>query len=102
MINKKLVLQLTTFNTEDNIDIVDIYVGGSSLATSDYVTSLSGHITGDSLTTYVSTNNFLTVRFTSDKTVEKAGFKATFKTGETWLSCLGRCNLLSLCWCISF
>ena len=60
-------------------------MGGSSLATSGYVTSLSGHITADSLPTYVSTNNFIIVRFTSDKTVGKAGFKATFTTGETWL-----------------
>ena len=57
-------------------------MGGSSLATSDYVTSLSGLITGDSLPTYVSTNNFMIVRFTSDKTVQKAGFKASFTTGE--------------------
>jgi len=58
-------------------------VGGSTLATSDYVTSLSGHVTGDKLPTYVSTNNFMILRFTSDKTVQKTGFKAAFTTGET-------------------
>ena len=85
MRNKKraLFIQLRTLKTEENIDVVDIYMGGSTLATSDYVTSLSGHITGDSLPTYVSINNFMIVRFTSDKTVEKAGFKALFTTGET-------------------
>ena len=84
MRNKKraLCIQLKTLNTEENIDVVDIYMGGSTLPTSDYVTSLSGHITGNSLPTYVSINNFMIVRFTSDKTVEKAGFKALF-TGET-------------------
>ena len=57
-------------------------MGGSTLATSDYVTSLSGHIIGDPLPTYVSTNNFMIVVFSSDKTVEKGGFSATFTTGK--------------------
>ena len=62
---------------------MDIYTGGSTLATSDYVTSLSGHIIDvDKLPTYVSTNNFMIVVFTSDKTVEKGGFSATFTTGK--------------------
>ena len=60
-------------------------MGGSTLATSDYVTSLSGHIDSDKLPTYVSVNNFIIVRFTSDKTVNKGGFKATITTGETSL-----------------
>ena len=61
---------------------MDIYVGGSTLATSDYVTSLSGHIIGDKLPTYVSTNNFMIVVFTSDKIVQKGGFSASFTTGK--------------------
>ena len=70
-------------NTEKNKDIVDIYQGGSTLATSDYVTSLSGFITEDQRT-YISPNNFMIVRFTSDKSVEKTGFKATITTGKTY------------------
>ena len=72
-------------DTEENIDTVDIYVGGSTLATSDYVTSLSGLITGNNLPTYVSTNNFMVVRFTSDKEIEKTGFSASFTAGKIWL-----------------
>ena len=75
---------MQAFDTEESIDIVDIYVGGSTIATSDYLASLSGHITGDDLTTYVSTNNFMIVRFTSDDTVQKRGFHGLFATGMIW------------------
>jgi len=52
--------------------------------TSAYVTSLSGHITGDNHPTYVSTNNFMILRFISDKIVQKTGFQASFATGMLW------------------
>ena len=74
---------MTSFETEENIDIVDIYVGGNSMKTSNYITSLSGLIDGGKLPTYVSTNNFMIVKFTSDKDVEKKGFIATFTAGKT-------------------
>ncbi|KAK2163425.1 hypothetical protein NP493_1461g00026 [Ridgeia piscesae] len=82
-VGQRLQLTWTAFDTEENFDTVDIYVGGSTLATSDYVTSLSGHIDSDKLPTYVSVNNFIIVRFTSDKTVNKGGFKATITTDYT-------------------
>lgn len=68
-------------DTEENIDVMDIYVGGRTIDTSVYVRSLSGRITGDNLPAYVSTNNYMIVRFTSDRTVEKTGFQALFATG---------------------
>ena len=73
---------MTAFDTEDKIDVVDIYVGGSSVKTSDYVASLSGLIDGGKLPTYVSTNNFMIVIFTSDKDVQKKGFTAKFTAGK--------------------
>ena len=86
-------------HTQKNIDIVDIYQGGSTLATSDYVTSLSGLMPHEDLPTYISPNNFMIVRFTSDKSDERSGFQATITTGKT---CLIRRDVFisfSLCCC---
>ena len=69
---------------EENTDVLDIYVGGRTLDSSVYVTSLSGHIPLDNHPTYVSTNNFMILRFISDKTVQKTGFQASFATGTLW------------------
>ena len=73
---------MTAFETEENIDIVDIYVGSNAIETSTYIASLSGRIDSAKLPTYVSTNNFLIVKFTSDRTTQKKGFSASFKAGR--------------------
>ncbi|KAK2173066.1 hypothetical protein NP493_905g00054 [Ridgeia piscesae] len=98
-VGKKLQLDFKTMHTQKNIDIVDIYQGGSTLATSDYVTSLSGLMPHEDLPTYISPNNFMIVRFTSDKSDERSGFQATITTGKT---CLIRRDVFisfSLCCC---
>jgi len=73
---------MTEFETEENIDIVDIYVGSNTIEASTYIASLSGRIDSAKLPTYVSTNNFLIVKFTSDRSNEKKGFSATFTAGR--------------------
>lgn len=76
------MLQFTAFATEANIDVVDIYVGGSTLVTSQYAGSISGTQIAASMPTYVSNNHLMIIRLTTDSTVQKTGFKANWKTSE--------------------
>ena len=72
------VFQFPSFDTEEFYDVVSVRDGLSS--DSDLITSLSGKITPD---TVISTTNYLFVQFRTDHSVERAGFTASWKAGES-------------------
>lgn len=81
----KIQLKFTAFDTEKNYDIVSIFIGERSVATSTAIGSLGGFIATEDLPTFSSTNNFMILRFISDDTVEPGGFKAEWSTGKRLL-----------------
>ena len=62
--------------------MVDIYVGGRTIATSLFAGSLSGDLTSD-LPTFVSTNNLMIVVFSTDGGNNLRGFSAQYYTSKT-------------------
>ncbi|CAD5124520.1 DgyrCDS12799 [Dimorphilus gyrociliatus] len=78
----KLRLSFTKINTEANLDIIEVWVGGKTLSTSRLVASFSGEVTGSDLDSYqyISPNNFAIVTFNTDADTTKEGFVAN------WLS----------------
>ena len=62
--------------------MVQIMAGGRTMATSMFISSLSGAQKGKDLQTYHSPNHYMIVKFSSDKSSQKGGFKADWKSGE--------------------
>ena len=73
-----ILLEIETFNTEKNADVVDILVGGKTEASATSVAKLSGTIA--EVRRYRSYNNYLIVRFITDSTTEKSGFSMKFSS----------------------
>ena len=67
--------------TEENLDVVDVYVGGRTISSSQFAGSLSGDLAGK-LPTFVSTNNLMIVKFTSDGVNNFRGFSANYYTSK--------------------
>lgn len=68
-VGSRIQLAFTYLVTEKFYDTIDIYVGGSTLSTSQYVLTYSGSLvttSSNSLKPVISTNNYMIVRFTSD------------------------------------
>ena len=76
------MLQFSAFYTEENQDVVDVYVGGLTVAGSRHAAALSGHLPSHRLPTIASTNNLLILTFTSDSSMANSGFQAEFTTGQ--------------------
>ncbi|XP_041364262.1 uncharacterized protein LOC121379679 [Gigantopelta aegis] len=72
-----VVLEFDAFNTEQGNDIVEILVGGRTESMSLLVKRLSGNLGGKTLK-FVSSNNFMIIKFTSDSSVGASGFNASF------------------------
>ena len=72
--------QFSAFNTEQNLDQVEIWIGGPTQASATLFTRLSG-TTVPSAPIY-STNNFLIVIFTSDNSGTASGFTAAWTAGK--------------------
>ena len=90
--NKYIILfQFNHFDTETDLDIVELWNGGSTIATSQLITRLSGSTLGQ-FATYLSSTNWLVVRFITDGSVEKSGFNFTWSTGTTILFCNFLCQ----------
>ena len=70
--------QIKTVDTELNVDLVEIYVSGSSLGSSTLVGVISGQ--SNVPTSYVSPNNRLIVRLSVDGTVGGGGWTGTWAT----------------------
>lgn len=74
-----IVLQFQEFDTEKTFDTVQILVGGRTEDKAVSLATLSGK---QDLTSrpYVTASNFMIIKFTSDNSVERKGFRATWKT----------------------
>lgn len=78
-IGSNIILQFQEFETEKTFDTVQILVGGRSEDKSVSLATLSGREELSSKP-FVTASNFMIVKFTSDGSVERKGFRATWKT----------------------
>ncbi|XP_058454733.1 uncharacterized protein LOC131432461 isoform X2 [Malaya genurostris] len=74
-----IILQFQDFDTEKNFDIVQILVGGRTEDKAVSLASLSGK-NDLSNNPFVTASNFMIIKFTTDGSVERKGFRATWKT----------------------
>ncbi|XP_032681239.1 sushi, von Willebrand factor type A, EGF and pentraxin domain-containing protein 1 isoform X1 [Odontomachus brunneus] len=74
-----ILLQFQEFETEKSFDIVQILVGGRTEDKSVNLATLSGK-QELSNKLFVSASNFMIIKFSSDASVEKKGFRASWKT----------------------
>ncbi|KAK9718535.1 CUB domain [Popillia japonica] len=74
-----ILLQFQEFETEKTFDTVQILAGGRTEDTSVNLATLSGKpdLTNRS---FVSASNFMIIKFSTDATVERKGFRASWKT----------------------
>lgn len=76
-----MLFQFSEFDTEKNFDTVQILGGGRTEETASSMASLSG--SGDDKITdriFVSASNFMVIKFRTDGSVEKRGFRASWRT----------------------
>ena len=83
-----LTIKFDSFVTEKDLDVVDIYTGGSTLATSHFVSSLSANPSSNPKPTFVSTNHLMIVVFSSDGGSNFQGFSAHYYTSKLTFSLL--------------
>ena len=76
-----LVFQFDHFETETDLDFVEVWDGGSTVSTSQLITRLSGPSAGE-FVSYISSTNWLIVRLVTDGSVEKSGFSFTWASGR--------------------
>jgi hypothetical protein len=74
-----IVLQFSEFDTEKNFDTVQILGGGRTDDTAVNMASLSGALDLSSQS-FVSASNFMVIKFKTDGSVEKRGFRASWRT----------------------
>lgn len=81
----KLRLSFTKINTEESLDIIQVWVGGKTLTSSRLVASFSGEITGSNLKSYqyISPNNLAIVKFNTDADNTKEGFIANWVSEDS-------------------
>lgn len=78
-IGSGMILQFSEFDTENNFDQVQILVGGRTEETSTTLATLSG-IQNISARAFTTGSNLMIIKFRSDASVEKRGFRASWKT----------------------
>ncbi|RWS09468.1 uncharacterized protein B4U79_12754 [Dinothrombium tinctorium] len=78
-IGSGMILQFSEFDTEANFDTVQILAGGRTEETSFSLSTLSGSQNMTSKT-FVTASNLMIIKFKSDSSVEKRGFRASWKT----------------------
>ncbi|XP_052128948.1 sushi, von Willebrand factor type A, EGF and pentraxin domain-containing protein 1 [Frankliniella occidentalis] len=74
-----ILLQFQDFETEKTFDTVQVLVGGRTEDKSVNLATLSGKLDLSSQL-YVSASNFMIIKFSSDASVERKGFRASWKT----------------------
>ena len=75
---------------------MDIYTGGSTLATSHFVSSLSGNLPSNPKPIFVSSNHLMIVGFSSDGGSNFQGFSARYYTSKLIFALL-RQDYIMLC-----
>ncbi|KAG1655606.1 Fibropellin-1 [Nymphon striatum] len=78
-VGSKLILQFSEFETEENFDTVQILSGGITEETSMSLETLSGEKDLASKL-FTTSSNLMIVKFRSDASVERKGFRASWKT----------------------
>ncbi|XP_067122803.1 uncharacterized protein [Centruroides vittatus] len=78
-IGSGIVLQFSEFETETNFDTVQILAGGRTEESSVSLMTLSG-IKDLSTKTFATSSNLMIIKFRSDASIEKKGFRASWKT----------------------
>jgi len=73
-----IVLQFSEFETEKGFDTVQVLGGARTEASAVSIATLSGRLNSSFL--FTSASNFMIVKFRTDASVEKKGFRATWKT----------------------
>ena len=82
-----MTLQFTTFETEEKLDVLEIWDGGATIQASTLMTRLSGTDVGI-YQSFVSSTNHLVFRFTTDGSAQKSGFNINWSTGSNFaVSC---------------
>lgn len=79
-VGSNIILQFQEFDTEKTFDTVQILVGGRTEEKSVSLATVSGKQPDLTNKPYVTASNFMIVKFTSDGSVERKGFRATWKT----------------------
>ena len=79
-IGSGIVLQFSEFETEATFDSVQILTGGKTEEVSVSLATLSGSLNTSALRPFVSGSNLMIVKFKSDSSVERKGFRASWKT----------------------
>ncbi|KAK2159263.1 hypothetical protein NP493_1730g00007 [Ridgeia piscesae] len=75
----RLELQFKAFNTEKNRDEVQVWVGGKTETTAKMVARLSGSEDLNMIPVFYSPNNYMFVKFTSDREKQTGSFSADWK-----------------------
>ncbi|XP_076035426.1 sushi, von Willebrand factor type A, EGF and pentraxin domain-containing protein uif [Oratosquilla oratoria] len=78
-VGHNIVIQFSEFDTEKNFDTVQILSGGRTEDTAVSLVTLSGR-QDLAHKLFVSASNFMIVKFKTDASVEKRGFRASWKT----------------------
>ncbi|CAG7724478.1 unnamed protein product [Allacma fusca] len=73
-----IVLQFSEFETEKGFDTVQVLGGARTEVAAVSIATLSGRLNSSAV--FTSASNFMIVKFRSDASVEKKGFRATWKT----------------------
>ena len=76
------VFQFNALDTENNLDEVQVWGGGTTEATAKLVARLSGSEDPNVIPVFYSPNNYMFVKLTSDNAVEKNGFSAEWRASE--------------------
>ncbi|UYV83192.1 clec-78 [Cordylochernes scorpioides] len=80
-IGSGIILQFSEFETESNFDTVQILAGGRTEESSVALETLSGSSPANlSQRAFVTASNLMVIKFRSDASVERRGFRATWKT----------------------
>ena len=75
-----MLFQFTAFDTEASVDVVKVYGGGPTTQRSVLLQQLSGGLSD--IPPIYSSNNLMIITFSSDGSVEGAGFSATWMAGN--------------------
>lgn len=78
-LGSNIILQFQDFETEKSYDSIQILTGGRTEEKSVTLATLSGKI-DLTMKPFVTASNFMIIKFTSDGSVERKGFRATWKT----------------------
>lgn len=75
------LFQFETVDLEDGLDILEIWDGGPTLATSSYIGYVSGQSAGQ-YETYISSTNIIIFVLITDSSLAKEGVTISWSTGD--------------------